>query len=51
MNRFDIFNLTVDRSTNDPVTFAPVRGRREHVDVDLTEDAPNIWSRSPQAAE
>ena len=26
MNRFDIFNLTVDRSTNDPVTFSPPRG-------------------------
>ena len=51
MNRFDIFNLTVDRSTNDPVTFSPVRGRREHIDLDLTEDAAAAWSRAPQAAE
>jgi aliphatic nitrilase len=51
MNRFDIFNLSVDRSTNDPVTFVPPRGGREFVDMDLTADTAGSWSRSPQAAE
>lgn len=50
MNRFDIFNLSVDRSTNDPVTFVPARGRREHEDVDLTAGTAEDWARS-QAAE
>ena len=50
MNRFDIFNLTVNRSTNDPVTFAPSRGRREFVDMDLTEDTSAPWSRMAHAA-
>lgn len=50
MNRFDIFNLTVNRSTNDPVTFTPIRGRREFLDVDLTEEAAPAWSRMAQAA-
>ncbi len=51
MNRFDIFTLTVDRSTNDPVNFTPVRGQREHIGIDLTTGAADEWSRSPQAAE
>lgn len=38
MNRFDIFNLTVDRSTNDPIQFAKQRGGREFHDKDMTED-------------
>jgi nitrilase len=50
-NRFDIFKLTVDRSTNDPVNFSPVRGRREQIDMDLTEDANEHRSYHVLAAE
>src|ERR1700722_5785145 len=37
-NRFDIFKLTVDRSTNEPVTFSVPRGRREQIAMDLVAD-------------
>jgi nitrilase len=51
MNRFDIFSLTVDRSTNDPVTFSPPRSKRANIDMDLTEDSTGTWTRAAQAAE
>jgi len=51
MNRFDIFNLTVNRSTNDPVSFTVPQGRREHLGADLTEDPAGAWQRATQAAE
>ncbi len=34
-NRFDIFKLSVDRSTNDPIAFEQPRGRRENIGEDL----------------
>jgi nitrilase len=50
-NRFDIFKLTVDRSTNDPVTFSTPRGFREQINMDLTEDVNDFHLRSAMAAE
>jgi hypothetical protein len=44
MNRFDIFNLTVDRSTNDAVHFEVPRGRRDYINRDMTEDFSDKWS-------
>jgi nitrilase len=50
-NRFDIFKLTVDRSTNEPVTFSTPRGYREQISMDLTEDLDDLRPRVAMAAE
>lgn len=50
-NRFDIFRLAVDRSTNDPVTFVRPRGVREQLDMDLTEEPIEFRPRIEAAAE
>ncbi len=50
-NRFDIFNLSVDRSTNDPVSFVKPRGVRQQIDMDLTDDLLDFKSRAEMAAE
>lgn len=46
MNRFDIFQLSVDRSTNDPVDFQKPRARRRFVNTDLTEDQDNLRTQT-----
>ncbi len=51
MNRFDIFHLTVDRSTNDPVHFSPPRGERPPLGADLAHDPNDTWHRPSIAAE
>jgi aliphatic nitrilase len=50
-NRFDIFRLAVDRSTNDPVSFVRPRGVREQIDMDLTDDVLEFNPRLAAAAE
>jgi nitrilase len=50
-NRFDIFELTVNRSTNEPVSFTRPRGIREQIDMDLTEDRTAFTPRAQMAAE
>lgn len=45
MNRFDIFNLQVDRSTNDPVDFIKPRGKRRLLNTDLAAEQDEV--RSP----
>ena len=50
-NRFDIFELTVNRSTNEPVSFMRPRGIREQIDMDLTEDRTAFTPRAQMAAE
>jgi aliphatic nitrilase len=46
MNRFDIFQLTVDRSTNDPVDFLRPRAKRRFVNTDLTDDQDELLVQS-----
>jgi nitrilase len=51
-NRFDVFQLSVDRSTNDPVSFVKPRGVREQIDMDLTtDDVHEFRPRAVMAAE
>jgi aliphatic nitrilase len=49
MNRFDIFELSVNRSSNDAVRFTTPTSRRPHLNEDLTAERAETWPRSVAA--